>query len=179
MTGEAPETDEGNGDVPEEGPDIPEKELPEEKMGLGFYAAFGLVLLLVLIIVVGNYSVIRPDAGSELTRTNWTLQYLQDKTGIVVPVQSGSKVTAQFGRDGRVSGYSGCNHYTSTYTANDHSITATTESVTQILCWGPGVMEQESAYLADLSAVSSWRTGGSDLYLADASGRTVLVFNAE
>jgi heat shock protein HslJ len=176
MTGETPEVP---GDIPEEGPEIPEKELPEERMGLGFYAAFGLVLLLVLIIVVGNYSIIRPDAGTALTRTNWTLQYLQDKTGITVPVQSGSKVTAQFGKDGRVSGYAGCNRYASTYTTNDHSITTTPESVTQVLCWGPGVMEQESAYLADLSAAASWRTGGSDLYIADASGRTVLVFNPE
>jgi heat shock protein HslJ len=176
MTDEPPEDP---GAVPEEGPDIPEKELPEEKMGLGFYAAFGLVLLLVLIIVVGNYSVIRPDAGTELTRTNWTLQYLKDKTGITIPVQTGSRVTAQFGKDGRVSGYSGCNWYASTYTTKDRSITTTPESVTDMLCWGPGVMDQESAYLADLSAVASWRTGGSDLFLADASGRTVLVFNPE
>lgn len=174
MTDEAPEDP---GDAPEEGPDIPAKELPEEKMSPGFYAAFGFVLLLVLIIVVGNYTVIKPDAGTELTRTNWTLQYLQDKTGIVIPVQSGSKVTAQFSKDGRIGGYSGCNWYASTYTTKDHSITTTPESVTDMLCRGPGVMEQESAYLADLSAVASWRTGGSDLFLADASGRTVLVFN--
>ena len=106
MTGEPPDDP---GDVPEEGLDIPKKELPEEKMGLGFYAAFGLVLLLVLLIVVGNYGVVKPDVGSELTRTNWTLRYLEDKTGIVVPALSGSEVTAEFGKDGRVSGNSGCN----------------------------------------------------------------------
>jgi heat shock protein HslJ len=176
MTDEAPEDP---GDVPEEGPEIPAKELPEEKMGPGFYAAFGLVLLLVLIIVVGNYAVIRPDTGTELTRTNWTLQYLQDKTGIVVPVQSGSVVTARFGKDGRVSGNSGCNWYASTYTTKGNTITFTPESVTDMLCRGPGVMEQESAFLADLSAVASFRTGGTSLYMADASGKTVLVFVPE
>lgn len=170
------ETPEDPGDVPEEGPDIPEKELPEEKMGLGFYAAFGLVLLLVLLIVVGNYGVVKPDAGSELTRTNWTLRYLQDKTGIVVPALTGSEVTAQFGKDGRVGGNSGCNWYSFTYTTKDHSITTTLESVTQILCWDPAVAGQESAFLADLSAAASFRKGGSSLYIADSSGKTVLVF---
>jgi heat shock protein HslJ len=173
MTDEPPE---GAGDVLDEGPDIPEKELPEEKMSPGFYAAFGLVLLLVLIIVVGNYTVIRPDAGSELTRTNWSLQYLQDKTGIVIPVQSGSVVTARFDKAGRIAGSSGCNRYASTYTTKDHSITTTPESVTKMLCWDPGVMEQESAFLADLSAAASFRTGGTSLYIADSSGKTVLVF---
>ena len=164
------------GDVPEEGLDIPEKELPEEKMSPGFYAAFGLILLLVLIIVVGNYGVVRPDAASELTRTNWTLKYLQDKTGVVIPALSGSEVTAQFSRDGRVAGRSGCNRYASTYTTKDHSITTTQESVTDMLCRDPGMMEQESAFLVDLSAAASFRTGGMSLYIADASGKTVLVF---
>ena len=149
-------------------------------MGLGFYAAFGLVLLLVLIIVVGNYGVIRPDAGSELTRNNWTLKYLQDKTGVVIPAMSGSgEVTAQFDKDGRVSGHSGCNWYASAYSTKDRSITITPESVTTMLCWEPGVMEQESAYLADLSAAASFRMGGTSLYFADSSGRTVLVFVPE
>ena len=145
-------------------------------MGLGFYAAFGLVLLLVLLIVVGNYGVVKPDAGSELTRTNWTLRYLEDKTGIVVPALSGSEVTAEFGKDGRVSGNSGCNWYSFTYTTKDHSITTTPESVTDMLSWDPAVAEQESAFLADLSAAASFRKGGTSLYIADATGKTVLVF---
>ena len=176
MTGEPPE---GPGDVPEEGPDIPAKDLPEEKMSPGFYAAFGLVLLLVLIIVVGNYGVIRPDAGSELTRNNWTLKFLQDKTGVVIPALSGNEVTARFDKNGRVSGNSGCNGYASTYTTKERLITITPESVTTMLCWEPGVMEQESAYLADLSEAASFRMGGTSLYFADASGKTVLVFVPE
>lgn len=177
MTGETPEDP---GDIPEEAPDIPAKDLPEEKMGLGFYAALGLVLLLVLIIVVGNYGIIRPDAGSELTRNNWTLRYLQDKTGVVIPAITGSgEVTARFDKDGRVSGHSGCNWYASTYTTKERSITTTPESVTTMLCREPGVMEQESAYLADLAAAASFRMGGTSLYFADSSGKTVLVFVPE
>ena len=173
MTGESPEDP---GDVPEEGTEIPEKELPEEKMGLGFYAAFGLVLLLVLLIVVGNYGVVKPDAVSELTRTNWTLVYLQDKTGVVIPTLTDSEVTAQFDKNGRVGGNSGCNWYSFTYTTKDHSITTTPESVTQMLSWDPAVAEQESAFLADMSAAASFRKGGTSLFIADSSGKTVLVF---
>ena len=157
-------------------PVIVRKVDPEEKMSPGFYVAFGLVLLLVLLIVVANYGIVRPDAGSELTRTNWTLKSLQDKTGVVIPAMSGTEVTARFDKDGRVSGHSGCNWYASTYTTKDYSITTTPESVTEMVCPNPGVMEQESSFLADLSAAASFRTGGTSLYLADTSGKTVLIF---
>ena len=149
-------------------------------MGLGFYAAFGFVLLLVLIIVVGNYSVIRPDAGTELTRTNWTLQYLKDKTGITIPVQTGSRVTAQFGKDGRVSGYSGCNWYASTYTTKDRSITTTPESVTDNVVLGSrrdGAGIRVSCRPVSGCIVADGRVGRC--ILADSSGRTVLVFVPE
>jgi hypothetical protein len=43
-------------------------------------------------------------------------------------------------------------------------------------CYDTGIMEQESANLADLSKVSSFRVSESALKFYDAAGKVVLVF---
>jgi heat shock protein HslJ len=85
-------------------------------------------------------------------------------------------VTARFGQDGRVTGRSGCNWYAATYTTKDYAINLSFESVTQMLCGDPGIMDQESAFLADLSRASSFRVSESSLKFYDAAGKAVLVF---
>jgi hypothetical protein len=45
-----------------------------------------------------------------------------------------------------------------------------------MFCQGPGVMEQESAFLTDLTRVSLFRVSESSLKFYDAAGKTVLVF---
>ncbi len=149
---------------------------PPEKMGLSFYAAFGLVLLLVAMVFVLNYPAEKANAGIVMTETNWTLQSYTDDTGIHIPAISGSDVTARFGRDGRMGGRSGCNWYAFRYTTKDYAVNMTPESVTDLLCREPGVMEQESAFLSDLQKASSFRVSGSSLKFFDGAGKTVLVF---
>jgi heat shock protein HslJ len=150
--------------------------VPPEKMGFAFYAALALIGLLVLMVVFLNYPAARANAGREMTKVNWTLQSYTDATGIHIPVISGSEVTARFGQDGRVTGRSGCNWYAATYTTKDYAINLSFESVTQMLCWDPGIMDQESAFLADLSRASSFRVSESSLKFYDAAGKAVLVF---
>jgi heat shock protein HslJ len=149
---------------------------PPEKMGFAFYAALALIGLLVLMVVFLNYPAARANAGMLMTQTNWTLQSYTDATGIHIPVISGSNVTAQFGRDGRVTGSAGCNGYAATYQTRDYSITISGSSSTKMFCHGPGVMEQESAFLVDLSGASSFRVSESSLKFYDAAGKAVLVF---
>ena len=154
--------------------DSPDK--PEEKMGPAFYAALGLIGILVLMIVVVNYPAARAHAGVEMTRTPWTLQSCTDPTGVHIPIISGSNVTARFDGDGRMTGNSGCNWYAATYTTKDYAISLSLESVTDMACRDPGIMEQESAFLASLSKVTSFRVSESSLKFYDAAGTTVLVF---
>ena len=150
---------------------------PPEKMGLAFYASLALIGCLVLMVVILNYPAARANAGTVMTQNNWTLQSLTDTTGILIPVQSGTEVTARFNLDeGRMSGNAGCNWYSAMYTTKDYAMNLSLESITDMRCWDPGVTEQESAFVADLVKASSFRFSGSSLKIYDASGKIVLVF---
>jgi heat shock protein HslJ len=149
---------------------------PPEKMGLSFYAALGLIGILVLMVVVLNYPAARANAGITMAQTNWTLQSLVDTTGILIPAMSGTDVTATFDREGRMSGNAGCNRYTATCQTRDYNINISSISATERLCTDPGVMQQESAFLADLGKTSSFRVSESYLKFYNDAGKPVLVF---
>ena len=171
-------TDESFGGVGEALPgttdDSPKK--PAEKMGLGFYAALALIGILVLMVVVLNYPAARANAGIVMTETPWTLRSYSDAAGVHIPAGSGTETTARFDRDGQMSGTAGCNRYTAAYETHDYSITISDISSTEMACQGPGVMEQESAFLADLEKAASFRVSESFLNLYDDAGTPVLVF---
>lgn len=147
-------------------------------MGPGFYAALGLIGILVLIIL--SYPLALPvDTGQEMTKTNWTLLSYADAGGTLVPVINGSDMTARFDRvEGRMGGRSGCNWYSFLYATKGNAVTLSRETITDMRCDRPGIMEQESAFLAILSNVSSFRVSGSTLKMYDAAGTTVFVFIA-
>ena len=172
MEGESPE---GNTDSPPGSLDTPQDK-PMEKMGLDFYVALALIGCLVLMVVVLNYPAVRANAGRVMTQTNWTLQSSANAEGILIPIISGSNLTARFDRDGRMTGNSGCNWYAATYTTKDYAISLSLESVTDMACWDPGITIQESMFLSDLSEASSFRVNGTSLIFYDAAGKTILVF---
>jgi heat shock protein HslJ len=150
--------------------------VPPEKMGLAFYAALALVGILVLIVVFLNYPAVKASAGTLMTQTNWTLQSYTDKTGILIPALSGRGVTARFARDGSMTGSAGCNQYAASYSTRDYSINITDTVSTLMFCTEPGVMDQESAYLEDLSKAASFRVDESFLKMYDNAGKPLMVF---
>jgi heat shock protein HslJ len=100
-----------------------------------------------------------------------------DTNGILIPVIRGSEVTARFNRsEGRMGGYSGCNWYSALYTINGSAVSMSHEFNTERGCYGAGVMEQESVFLADLSRPTTFSLSGSTLKFYDAAGKTVFVF---
>jgi len=149
---------------------------PAEKPGLLFYLALALIVILVLMVLVINYPAAKANAGLSLTKTNWTLTSITDRTGILIPATSGADVTASFAGDGRMGGSSGCSRYSARYTTKDYSINLTMDPVAGVKCWDPAVAEQEEEFLADLPKVSSFRASDSELTFYDVSGKTVLVF---
>jgi heat shock protein HslJ len=150
---------------------------PPEKMSPGFYVAFGLIIILVVIILLWNAPAVRMNAGIELTNTNWTLRALMDTNGILVPVISGSEITAQFNRSqGRMNGYSGCNWYSALYSTKDNAVTLKREIITDMACWDPTVIEQEKVFLDDLSKPTTFSLSGSTMKFYNATGKTVFVF---
>ena len=150
---------------------------PPEEMGRGFYLAFGLIIILVLMILVWNAPSARMHAGIQMTDTNWTLRALMATNGTLVPVISGSEITAQFNRSrGRMGGYAGCNGYSALYTTKDKAVTLKREIITDMACRDPAVMEQENVFLDDLSKPTTFSVSGSTMKFYDAAGKTVFVF---
>ena len=169
LTEEEPVSDEIAGE------DYEEKK-PEEKMTLGFYLTLALVGFLVILILVVNIPGIKASAGTTMTQANWTLQSYSDTTGILVPVISGSVVTARFGTDGRISGSAGCNPYSAMYTVKNYEIAVSNVVSTTMSCPDPGVPAQETAYLDDLPKSVSLGVSDTVLKFYDISGKTLIVY---
>lgn len=147
-----------------------------QKMGLAFFGALALIGVLVFLIVFMNVPGIRASAGLLLTQNSWTLKSYVDQDGILVPVIMGSPVTAMFSTDGKVSGSAGCNKYSANYTIQDLAISVSQPVINGTYCENPVVMQQESAYLNDLSKAVEIRVTEANLNLYDQTGKPVLMF---
>jgi heat shock protein HslJ len=90
---------------------------------------------------------------------------------------AGTKITALFAEDGRLSGSAGCNNYTGTYTTDRSAIEIAQPGATKKACGEPaGVMEQEAAYLAALPKAARFEVDGDSLQLLTARGTIVVTF---
>jgi len=149
------------------------------KRKISYYASLILVCLLIMIAMFISFPAAKTRPEVRLVGVNWTLESYTDETGIPIPAGSSSVVTAEFSENGRVGGNSGCNWYSFRYTTRGNTLVTSLESVTDMKCRDSGTAQQESAFLKDMAAAASFRTGGSSLYIDDVSGKTVLVFQAK
>jgi heat shock protein HslJ len=116
-----------------------------------------------------------PPSGGPLTGLNGTRWWLisMGNTGLL----PGSEITAEFainpdGETGTLSGSAGCNTYTTSITGVFQLGPAAT---TRMFCAEPpGVMEQETAYLAMLETANSFTQAYNQLLIG--TGRGVLVY---
>jgi heat shock protein HslJ len=148
------------------------------KTDLKVWVAIALMGSLILLLLFANVPGMRANAGMTMTKTDWQLQSYVDRTGILVPALSDPVVTVQFGRDGSVTGISGCNRYAATYTTKDYSLNITNLAGSEMYCPEPGVMAQEEAYLADLTSSTDFRLTDSTLKTFSQAGKPLLVFAA-
>jgi len=122
-----------------------------------------------------SFTRIIPPAPEPLVGTNWTLDsvYSGDAVSSVI---AGTTITTVFGGDGSVTGSAGCNQYFASYNVTGPSISIGPAGSTKMYCTSPGVMQQESTYLASLSRAAAFTITGNRLNLADANGTTLLSF---
>ncbi|WP_298832362.1 META domain-containing protein [uncultured Piscinibacter sp.] len=93
----------------------------------------------------------------------------------VVSVITGTKITARFGNDGRVTGSAGCNAYFADFQLDGETLTVGPTGATRRLCAEPqGLMQQESLYLAALQSAARFRLDGDRLELRTAHGALAL-----
>jgi len=119
-----------------------------------------------------------PPAPEPLVGTNWTLEAFHTADA-VSSVTAGTTITAVFHEDGSVVGSAGCNRYFASYNVTGTSMSVGAAGSTKMYCTSPGVMQQESTYLASLSRATTFTINGEWLGLADAKGTTLLSFTKE
>jgi len=112
-------------------------------------------------------------ARPPLRGTNWVLT---DRVSLGTP-RDGVAVNAVFASK-RVSGTSGCNGYSSSYTTNGARMTISNDGVSTLIACGGAADKVETKYLAALERVGRWRITGSTLTLSTRAGRRLLVFRA-
>ena len=135
----------------------------------------GLMILIPLLFAAGCTGPAPVSPGPALDGTRWTLtDYVPD--GISRHILDGSTVTLDFTSDGKITGSAGCNNYFADYTLKGTAITIGQAGSTEMYCTAPGVMEQESAYLATLSRAASVSAGNDRLVFTDAKGTAILSF---
>ena len=115
-------------------------------------------------------------ARSELVGTSWTATGVNNGRGGVESTAATASVTAEFGRDGALSGFAGCNTFTAAYTlSGGDGISITGIATTQQACEDESTT-LEDQYLAALQAVASFTMSGDTLTLRDATGSTQVTY---
>jgi heat shock protein HslJ len=145
-------------------------EVPEE-MAMKGRELTVLGTLAALMSVLGACSVVGGRAGLEGTR--WSLTSIDGLSPV-----PGSTITAAFDASGKVGGSSGCNSYSAPYVAEGDSLTVG-QTVGTLMACEEALMQQESTYLAALTATASYAIAGDTLILRDTSGAARLEFAAQ
>jgi heat shock protein HslJ len=136
---------------------------------------FSIGLCAGLIILTACASASSPQGGaSDLTGSVWSLSLLMDKA--IIP---GSSISSEFTSDGKVSGSSGCNQYSSTYTITGSTIKIATPMASTLMACSQELMDQESAYLKALGEAKTFSVAGDQLTLADADKKSLLVYKTQ
>ncbi len=108
--------------------------------------------------------------------TAWTLERYKAADGTMTSVLQSTMVTALF-EGGNLTGSAGCNAYFGTYTLEGATgVLLGPLGSTLMFCGEPGVMEQETAYLARLGEAASWEVSGTVLTLSDVTGQPILEY---
>ena len=114
---------------------------------------------------------------SAITGT-WNLFNYNNGKGGIQTVITGSKTTAVFGSDWKLSGTGGCNQYSAGYTTTaSNGITITQPTSTMMACEN-NLMQQETQYLSLLPNAAKYEISGDQLTLFNATGTKLLIYKS-
>ncbi len=109
--------------------------------------------------------------GIRLGGTSWNVLNYNNGKQAVVSLIRGTRITADFANDGRVTGSAGCNRYFASYEIVAGSIRIGPAGATRKFCVHPqGLMDQEARYLEALRAATAFRIESEKLTLRIAGG---------
>jgi len=108
----------------------------------------------------------------------WNLFNYNNGKGAIQSVTAGSKTTAIFGSNGKLSGSGGCNEYSAGYTTTaSNGITITQPTSTMMACAEP-VMQQETQYFSLLPTAAKFEISGDQLTLFNSGGTKILIYKS-
>lgn len=102
----------------------------------------------------------------------WDVMGYNNGKGGVVSIKIGSALIVVMDDAGRLSGSSGCNTYTGSYTVSGTTIAIGPLASTRMMCADADVMTQEQLFLKALQAGAKIELRGDDLRLRNATGAT-------
>jgi heat shock protein HslJ len=106
-----------------------------------------------------------------LAGTGWEVVAYNNGSQAVVSVLGGTRITAHFDADGRITGNAGCNQYIATYEVKSESIHIAPAGATRRYCPDPeGAMDQETRFLVALRSAATFRLEGERLALRTSEG---------
>jgi heat shock protein HslJ len=118
-----------------------------------------------------------PAPQDPLAGTSWEVVSYNNGQEAVVSVIVDTRITANFGQDGQVTGNAGCNDYFGPYQTDGSAISIGPVGMSAMACAEPeGVMQQENEYLAALQSATTYRIDGNRLELRSASGAIAVTF---
>ena len=113
-----------------------------------------------------------------LQDTSWTVLGVNNGKGGVESSTLAQTLTAKFGADGSLSGFSGCNQYNGSYqTSGTDGVTITNIATTRKAC-EEAAMTLETQYTTALGNVATYGISGTTLTLRDAGGATQVTMTA-
>jgi heat shock protein HslJ len=135
--------------------------------------------------IEGNQLSLQDAAGREvavfevgsltLAGTSWGVTAFNNGKQAVVSVLGGTRISAHFGDDGRVTGSAGCNQYFASYEVKGESISIAMPGATRRFCADPeGIMDQEARFLEALRSAATFRLEGERLALRAPDGALAL-----
>ena len=106
----------------------------------------------------------------------WNLFNYNNGKDAIQSVITGSKTTAVFGADWKLSGSGGCNQYSAEYTTTaSKGITITQPISTKMACEN-NLMQQETQYLSLLPTAAKYEISGDQLTLFNSTGTKLLIY---
>lgn len=117
-----------------------------------------------------------PPVTDPLAGTRWNVVNYNNGNGIVTLLPD-SRIDMNFGTDGQVTGSAGCNSYFTSYQVrSNNGLSIGHPGSTSRFCpEPPGVMEQETRFLAALPSAATFRINGNQLEIQNAGGQIIVV----
>lgn len=112
--------------------------------------------------------------GKPLQGTYWAATKLGEMD--ITPEQGQRALELQLSREGRASGFAGCNRFSGDYTRRADQITMGSLASTRMMC--PARSEIEAAYFKALDATRGFAIEGDQLFLMDNEAHAVVTFRA-